>query len=203
MKVVIYKITILTTGKSYIGETNNLARRISQHKCCAKDRSNIRKGMYLDWIAGGINNYSVEILEELDNCKLDDILKLESKYISLYNTEYDGYNVAYYRSKTHTSKLSGRHLSQERVKETLKYLQPTKPGKDNISANRYYIEDNAGNTYCCECRNDIVNQLGISFKQVKCLISFNGEWYTPRHHINNKYVDDKRSFRLIKKEKIN
>lgn len=32
MKTVIYKITILTTGKSYIGETNNLIKHGAKNK---------------------------------------------------------------------------------------------------------------------------------------------------------------------------
>ena len=86
MKIIIYKITILTTGKSYIGETNNLVRRISQHKHSAKNKCCNRKGMYLDWIAGGINNFSVEILDEFEFKSKADTWDREGEYISKYNT---------------------------------------------------------------------------------------------------------------------
>lgn len=94
MKIVIYKITILTTGKSYIGETNNLTRRVSQHKCYAKDHVASRKGMYIDWISGGINNFSVEVLDEFEFISNEDTWNREAKYIKEFNTDSVGYNVA-------------------------------------------------------------------------------------------------------------
>jgi len=111
MNIVIYKITILTTGKSYIGITNNLGRRISQHKCSAKDKCTSRKCMYIDWINGGINNYSIEVLDEFEFVSQEDSWEKESQYIEKFNTEQCGYNVAYYGCKPKISKLKGIHLS--------------------------------------------------------------------------------------------
>ena len=149
MKIIIYKITILTTGKSYIGETNNLVRHISQHKCCAKDRCTNRKGMYVDWINGGIDNYSVEVLDTFEFTSQEDSWKRESLYIEKFNTECCGYNVAYYGCKTRVSKLKGRPLSPER-RIQLRENHFDVSGIKNPSANRYYISDNDGNNYICE-----------------------------------------------------
>ena len=202
MNVVIYKITILTTGKSYVGVTNNLTRRVSQHKCCAKNRCTNRKGMYIDWICGGIDNYNIEVLDTFEFTSQEDSWKRESLYIEKFNTEQYGYNVAYYGCKSKISKLKGTHLSPERKLEFLKTAWHA-GGNKNASANRYYIVDNDNNEYICECRTDIMAQLNLSMKQVKGLISCKNEWYIPRCHINNKYVNDARHFKLLKVEKIN
>ena len=202
MNIVIYKITILTTGKSYIGVTNNLCRRISQHKHSAKVKCISRKGMYIDWISGGIDNFNVEVLDEFQFISKEDSWNRESEYIRKYNTEIDGYNVAYYGSKPKISKLKGIHLSPERCMQ-ISESHWKAPGIKNPAANRYYIVDNNGNKYICECRTDIMTQLSLSFKQAKALISCKNKWYIPRYHVNNKYVNDERHFKLLKVEKIN
>jgi len=48
-----------------------------------------------------------------------------------------------------------------------------------------------------------MTQLNLSMKQVKKLISCKDEWYIPRHHVDDKYVNDIRKFKLLKIEKIN
>lgn len=201
MKIVIYKITILTTGKSYIGETNNLTRRVSQHKCCAKDHVASRKGMYIDWISGGINNFSVEILETFDFVSKENTWDREAEYISKYNTDKVGYNIAYRSSSVVDNKLKGIKLSPERCMK-ISETHWRAPGSNNPAANRYYILDELENEYVCECREDIVKQLNISFKQAKCIIANIGEWYTIRVHKDGKYVAGK-SFKLLRIEKIN
>ena len=201
MKIVIYKITILTTNKSYIGETNNIVRRISQHKHYAKKKCTDRKGMYIDWISGGIDNFFVEILETFDFISKEDTWDKEAKYISKYNTDKVGYNIAYRCSGVIDNKLKGIKLSPERCRK-ISETHWRAPGSSNPAANRYYIVDDSNKEYVCECRNDIVKQLNVSFKQAKRIIANIGKWYTIRVHKGGKYVFGK-SFKLLKIEKIN
>lgn len=204
MEVIIYKITVLSTNKSYIGRTNNLVRHISQHKHNAKNYNNGRKGMYIDWIEHGLeSNFRVDVLERFEYTSDEDANYRESLYIAKYDTEFSGYNTAYYGSRHRISSLKGRALSLERKTKLLEVAVPAKPGRDNLSAKRYYIIDNYKNEYICECRTDIMNKLGLSLKQTKGLISLAGEQYTPREHIGNKYVNSTRSFMLLKVEYIN
>ena len=201
MKIVIYKITILTTNKSYIGETNNIVRRISQHKHSAKNRCTHRKGMYIDWISGGINNFSVEVLETFDFISKEDTWDKEAKYISKYNTDKVGYNIAYRSSSVANSKRKGIKLSPE-ICRKLSEAHRNVSGSSNPAANRYYIVDNSNKEYVCECREDIARQLSVSIKQAKRIIANIGEWYTIRIHEDDRYVSGK-SFKLLKIEKIN
>lgn len=201
MKIVIYKITILTTGKSYIGETNNLTRRVSQHKCCAKDHLTNRKGMYTDWISGGINNFSVEVLDEFEFTSNEDTWNREAKYIKEFNTDNVGYNVAHRSSSVIPGPWSGKKHSDE-TRKKISESHWKAPGATNPSANRYYILDELENEYVCECREDIVKQLNISFKQAKHIIANIGDWYTTRIHKDGKYIAGK-SFKLLRIEKIN
>lgn len=204
MEIIIYKITILSTNKSYIGRTNNLVRRISQHKHAAKTHSHSRKGMYIDWIKHGLeSNFRVDVLERFEYLSDEDANYRESLYIAKYDTEFSGYNTTYYGSKFRVSPLKGHALPPERKAKFLETAVVAQPGRDNVSAKRYYIIDNYKNEYTCECRTDIMNKLGLSLKQTKGLISLAGKWYTPRKHVDNKYVNSTISYMLLKVEHIN
>lgn len=195
MKQYIYKITILTTNKSYIGLTNNVYRRISQHKHYAKRNIEGRNNLYKDWNRNGIDNYSLDILEEFEFLNKRDSYNKEAYYIKKYDTYNNGYNVCEYSSRhSEGSPMKGRKLSEEHrrhISENHWNRGGTWIG--NPQHKIYIIKDNKENIYNCQGRDDICKQLNISWKQMRILISQHS-WYTPRNH--NK---DKRSFILLNK----
>ena len=91
----IYSYTNLVNNKKYIGQTNNLKRRISQHKqdssfnyCDSRYRQLIHQAIR----KYGENNFKIDILE--DGINDGDIDKKEKYYIELYNTVApNGYNL--------------------------------------------------------------------------------------------------------------
>lgn len=86
MNRIVYKITNRTNGKVYIGQTNNLKRRIQEHKHDKRQNHPI----HLAIKKYGFENFEVEVLYEGP-----DFNKKEEEYIKLFNStnpEY-GYNV--------------------------------------------------------------------------------------------------------------
>lgn len=77
----IYKITKKENGKSYIGQSNNIERRFSEHKSRADIPIELAIRKY------GINAFTYEILEE---CSLENLDSREIYWINYYNT-YRGF----------------------------------------------------------------------------------------------------------------
>lgn len=85
MTIGIYKITNMTNGKSYIGQSVHIERRFIEHKSC---QSSIISNAIIKY---GKDNFVFEVIEECDISLLN---KQEAYYIQLYNTVIpNGYNV--------------------------------------------------------------------------------------------------------------
>ena len=92
MKGYVYKFTS-PSGKSYIGITNNLRRRIAEHKRLSKT---LKKAFYNAINKYGFDNFTFEILEEYNIKDKDKLLsklnEMEMYYIDKYDTFKNGYN---------------------------------------------------------------------------------------------------------------
>ena len=86
-KVGIYKITNLTNGKVYIGQSLDIDKRWETYK-----RGNFHgnRGLETDWKTHGYNNFKFEILLE---CKPEELDMYEYRYITEYNALEAGYNI--------------------------------------------------------------------------------------------------------------
>ena len=60
----IYKITNKINGKSYIGQSNNIIRRISEHKSESYRQHEINKVLYKAIEKYGVQNFDFDIIEE-------------------------------------------------------------------------------------------------------------------------------------------
>lgn len=86
----IYKITNIKNGKVYIGQSNNIERRWSEHKRPYK-RQNPTNKLYQAFNLDGIENFNFEILEE---CALEELNNREKFYIQKFDSIKNGYNVS-------------------------------------------------------------------------------------------------------------
>ena len=87
----IYKITNITNGKAYIGQSVNIQRRWQKEKSQAFNECDPAYTYPLScaFRKYGIENFTFEVLEE---CHEDDLNKNEVKWIAYYNTFEHGYN---------------------------------------------------------------------------------------------------------------
>ena len=94
--------------------------------------------------------------------------------------------------------MRGRKLSEE-TRKKISENHCDERGIKNPFAKEYIIEDNLGNIYKFQTRYKICEELNISWKQMRILLSHKiNEWYIPRN-----YNKDKRSFKLLNKNFIN
>lgn len=87
----IYKITDITNGKVYIGQSINIENRIKQHF-----NGHGKIAIDLEINSKGSENFSVEILEE---CPTVELNRREQFYIKKYNSVENGYNCNYGTNK--------------------------------------------------------------------------------------------------------
>jgi group I intron endonuclease len=116
----IYKLTNKINGKSYIGRTKNLKKRILSHQ--SRSRCRIISAAIKKY---GIKNFEIAILEE--NLDLDTAIKRESELIiSEKSLSPHGYNL------TTENRGGGGRLSEETIRKTSNSAQK-KSQKQNIT----------------------------------------------------------------------
>ena len=87
----IYKITNINNGKSYIGKSTNVKRRITDHYKGACGISTVSKQLVHDEMAAsGLWNWTIEIITY---CERDKLNELEKYYIDFFKSNEWGFNV--------------------------------------------------------------------------------------------------------------
>lgn len=89
----IYKITNLVNGKSYIGQSINIDKKIKEHFWKAQNENDVSYNsvLHLAIRKYGKENFQCEVIEE---CDVDIIDEKERNYIKEYNTVVpNGYNI--------------------------------------------------------------------------------------------------------------
>ena len=82
----IYKITNKNTGKSYIGQSNDIERRFKEHQIAGK-KSRIPVDIAIQKY--GKDLFTYEVVEE---CLIDQLNEREEYWIKFYDTFNNGYN---------------------------------------------------------------------------------------------------------------
>lgn len=100
----IYKIANKNNGKVYIGQSDNIERRLSEHK--RKRTETIDD--YINIL--GIKNFDFEVVEE---CSKEELDKKEQEYIKYYNSAEDGYNYQLGGFNNSSGESNGRALLTE------------------------------------------------------------------------------------------
>jgi len=107
----IYKITNKKTGKSYIGQSNDIERRFKEHQ---QKGASSRIPLDVAIQKYGKDAFDYEIIEE---CTLSQLNEKEEYYIQLYDTKNNGYNCNNGGNQQSIGLNNGRaKLSEEDVK---------------------------------------------------------------------------------------
>lgn len=107
----IYKITNKKTGKSYIGQSNDIERRFKEHQ---QKGASSRIPLDVAIQKYGKDAFDYEIIEE---CSLSQLNEKEEYYIWLYDTKNNGYNCNNGGNQQSIGLNNGRaKLSEEDVK---------------------------------------------------------------------------------------
>ncbi len=138
----IYKITNKNNGKVYIGQSNNVERRLSEHKQ--------KRTQTIDNIINvlGVENFDFEIVEE---CNQDDLDKKEKEYIEKYDSVSNGYNIQKGGVNNSIGEGNGRARVSEKVaiisllKRFMKRILRAKSQKTNF---KLYGKENLGRISC-------------------------------------------------------
>ena len=86
----IYKITNLINQKSYIGKTTfSVDRRWKEHQQESKSQRSQNRPLYRAMNKYGIENFSIEVVEEVN---IKELSKKEIYWIGYYDTYNNGYN---------------------------------------------------------------------------------------------------------------
>lgn len=121
----IYKITNKLNNKIYIGQSNNIQRRFSEHQTKGSI-SRIPVDVAIQKY--GKENFSFEVIEE---CPLNELNEKESYWINYYNSITDGYNCSIGGDFQSTGENNGRAiLTEDDVKIIRRAYKSHKRRKD-------------------------------------------------------------------------
>ena len=87
----IYKITNLTTCKSYIGSAVDMSKRWSLHRRSLRKGTHHSKYLQRSWNKRGEDNFKFEVLF---TCPREDLIRLEQYCIDNYPSEYNSCKIA-------------------------------------------------------------------------------------------------------------
>ena len=79
----IYKITCVPTGKVYIGQSNNIYKRWTDHRLELRKNQHINNYLQRAWNKYGEAQFEFEIIKK---CNIDEMDKWEQYYIAILNS---------------------------------------------------------------------------------------------------------------------
>lgn len=121
----IYKITNKLNNKVYIGQSNNIERRFSEH-CYKGVKSRIPVDIAIE--KDGINNFTFEIVEL---CQTEQLNEKETYWIKYFNSVQEGYNCSYGGDQQSSGENNGRaQIKEEDVRNIRRAYNEHKRRKD-------------------------------------------------------------------------
>jgi len=106
----IYIIKNRLDSRVYIGSSKNLYSRIQKH--FTELKSNLHHNIHLQRF---VNKYTIDSIyfEILEYCEVSELLEKENKYINLYNSIEEGFNL-FNATRTELSSFQRNLISEER-----------------------------------------------------------------------------------------
>ena len=147
----IYKISCLQDSRVYIGSSNNIKRRWSEHTKALSSRNHRNYNLQEDWDAYGDESFVFEVLEETEDLIIREQFYLDKVLDSCYNISLKVTNpmsnpavvIKQQNSLNLSGKRGGQKLNEEQVFEIVELLKNKHPTaaiakKFNISISLIY-----------------------------------------------------------------
>lgn len=186
----IYKITNIINGKSYIGQSLYLKKRIRRHLSYKSHKDNL--ALYKAFDKYGVDKFIIEILETIDTEKCDNIKSeldiLEIFYIKKYNSYISGYN----KTIGGDAGITGYKFTEEQRRKVSEHQK--------LCAHNFYKPVYLKNIISGNIKNYIserhaAEDLKCSHSQISCVCNqklylLKNEWVGGRtkEEVNNNYI---------------
>ena len=108
----IYKITNTITGDFYIGSSNDVKRRCTEHKCPSRWKQHPNNPMYQDMQEYGTDKFEFQILEEVE---AEELKEAEQKFIETLKPTYNDRNANGWNIERH-KEYNKEYYQQNRKK---------------------------------------------------------------------------------------
>lgn len=128
----IYKITNKVNGRIYIGQTSlTIKHRLQQHIRDSKRQTMENRPLYRAFKKYGYNNF---IIEEVEQCKDDEVNEKEQYWIKYHDSYHNGYNATLGGEGSIT-------IDRQLVVNTYKKLQTCKAVAEELKINSGTVSD--------------------------------------------------------------
>ena len=136
----VYKITNTATGDCYIGSSNNVKHRWSQHKCPSSWKIHPNSPLYQDFQKYGLDSFELQILAEVEPEKLKET---EQQFIEMLHPTYNsnranGWDIERY-NEYHKEYNKSEKYKKSHGKSNKKYQnQPCLYNGEKLTLNTLY-----------------------------------------------------------------
>lgn len=142
MKSGIYKITNIVNGKIYIGSSQDIHKRLIQHK--SRLQRNVHHSIHLQ---RSYNKHGVGafIFETFLSCPVDELLQIEQYLLDFYQPKYNinpsaGSNRGSKRSEEFKQKIRETRLGTKASEETKQKMSMIRMGIPNIGSRKQVLQ---------------------------------------------------------------
>ena len=154
----IYRITNTITGDFYIGSSNDVKRRWTEHKCPSRWNKQPNSPLYLDIQKYGIDKFVFEILEEVE---IEQLKEKEQQFIETLNPTYNSNNAKgfdFERNKKYQKEYNKSNKGKESHRKASKKYNKSNKGKESHrKANNKYNKSDKGKEVQKKYQNQLCN----------------------------------------------